>query len=322
MSHRSSHAKENKRFKKRYIIIPTSILLAVLFMVGGWVLSKKVWGFISSLAGNGDTVHNIIASARADSDDRILVRLSEDSDPIYIDAVDGMPVNTYDDDSFYLDDNGLLAYSHNGEKISTVGIDVSYVQGDIDWFSVRDAGVDYAVIRCGGRGYGDKGILFTDEKFVQNIEGAVNAGLDVGVYFYSQAVTVAEAEEEADYVLDLIKDYDIKYPVVFDWERYEYDEARTDDIDGQTLTDIALAFCSKIKQAGYSPMIYANRSQLYNEYDLSRMTELEFWLASYESRPDYYYEFGIWQYTTEGQIDGIEGNVDLNICLYDYGNGE
>jgi GH25 family lysozyme M1 (1,4-beta-N-acetylmuramidase) len=229
-----------------------------------------------------------------------------------------MPKNCYDDNSFFTNSYGFKAYKDNDSTISTVGIDVSYVQGDIDWEMVKSSGVDYAIIRCGGRGYGESGILYEDEKFEQNIQGAIDAGLDVGVYFYSQAISVEEAKEEAEYTLKLIKNYDIKYPVVFDWEHYEYEDARTDDVDRETLTSIAKQYCSVVDKAGYTPVIYANRSILYFEYDLAALSDIELWLASYEDVPDFYYDFGMWQYSTDGTIDGIDGTVDLNICMYNY----
>ena len=124
--------------------------------------------------------------------------------------------------------------------------------------------------------------------------------------------------EEAEYTLELIKDYDIKYPVAFDWEHYEFDDARTDNLDRETLTNIARKYCTEIEKAGYTPVVYANRSLLYYEYDLAKLADLEIWLASYEDLPDFYYDFGMWQYSTEGTINGIEGTVDLNICMYKY----
>ena len=262
--------------------------------------------------------HSQVSTDSVGTNEKIAIRTEAGQDPVYINAIPGLSRNPYDDDNFYTNKNGFIEYKHNGKNISTVGIDVSYAQGDIDWTKVKNAGVDFAMIRCGGRGYGTKGILYTDEKFKQNIEGATSAGIKVGVYFYSQAITAKEAKEEADYTLKLIKDYNIQYPVAYDWEHYENEEARTDELDRETLTNCAKTYCSEIEKSGYIPVIYANRSLLYYEYDLAKINNYEVWLASYEDLPDYYYEFGMWQYSTDGTIDGIEGTVDLNVCMYKY----
>ena len=183
---------------------------------------------------------------------------------------------------------------------------------------VKNSGVDFAMLRCGGRGYGSNGVLYEDETFEKNAQEALDAGIDIGVYFFSQAITAKEAKEEAKYTLELIKDYDLKYPVAFDWEHYEFDDARTDNLDRETLTNIARTYCTEVENAGYTPVVYANRSLLYYEYDLAKLADLELWLASYEDLPDFYYDFGMWQYSTEGTVNGIKGTVDLNICMYKY----
>ena len=262
--------------------------------------------------------HSKVSTDSVGTNEKIAIRTEAGQDPVYINAIPGLSRNPYDDNNFYTNKNGFIEYKHNGKNISTVGIDVSYAQGDIDWTKVKNAGVDFAMIRCGGRGYGTKGILYTDEKFKQNIEGATSAGIKVGVYFYSQAITAKEAKEEADYTLKLIKDYNIQYPVAYDWEHYENEDARTDELDRETLTNCAKTYCSEIEKSGYIPVIYANRSLLYYEYNLAKINNYEVWLASYEDLPDYYYEFGMWQYSTDGTIDGIEGTVDLNVCMYKY----
>lgn len=306
--------KKNNKSKKTLIIVIVSILLAIcLFLGGGFV----TWKFFIKQEDNSKA-HSQVSTDSVGTNEKIAIRTEAGQDPVYINAIPGMARNPYDDNNFYTNKNGFIEYKHDGKNISTVGIDVSYAQGDIDWAKVKKAGVDFAMIRCGGRGYGTKGILYTDEKFKQNIEGATSAGIKVGVYFYSQAITAKEAKEEADYTLKLIKDYNIQYPVAYDWEHYENEEARTDELDRETLTNCAKAYCSEIEKSGYTPVIYANRSLLYYEYDLAKINNYEVWLASYEDLPDYYYEFGMWQYSTDGTINGIEGTVDLNVCMYKY----
>ena len=165
----------------------------------------------------------------------------------------GVAVNAYDKDLFRRED-GRIVYA--SDQVQTrVGIDVSQFQREIDWEAVKNDGVDYAMIRIGGRGYGN-GQLYEDTNFEENIEGALDAGLDVGVYFFSQAISVEEAREEAAYLLERIAPYDITYPVVFDWEVIGKSNARADNLDTDTLGACANAFCEAVAAAGYEPMIY------------------------------------------------------------------
>jgi GH25 family lysozyme M1 (1,4-beta-N-acetylmuramidase) len=202
-----------------------------------------------------------------------------------------------------------------------VGVDVSSYQGDIDWEAVAATGVQFAMIRAGYRGY-TEGVLHEDSCFRKNMDGAVSAGLDVGVYFFSQAVSEEEAEEEAQYVLELLDGYQLTYPVVFDWERQSVDTSRTRLTDGETQTACAAAFCGVIKQAGYLPMLYFSPSKGYDELELERFTELPFWLANYTQNwaaTNFQYHFSMWQYEQNGTVDGIDGKVDLDLCLTDFG---
>ena len=203
-----------------------------------------------------------------------------------------------------------------GEGMETaLGVDVSSYQGSVDWEKAAEDGIDFAMIRVGYRGYGQEGKLMEDTVFRDNLQGALDAGLEVGVYFFSQAITEEEAREEADFVLELIDGYDLTYPVVFDWENITYDTARTDGIDSQTLTALADAFCRRVEEAGYQPMIYFNQYLAYLMYDLEGITQWPFWLAEYNETPGFYYTFQMWQYTDAGQVDGIQGEVDLNLRL-------
>ena len=309
------HSAKKEKSNKKVIILIVALIIILAIVAGGFFLHKK---YSRQYVPTQRDQHIQVETTNVQKNEKILIRTEAGQEPVYINAIEGMPKNSYLDNNFYTDDNGFMAYHNRGKTISTVGIDVSYVQGDIDWQAVKAAGVDFAIIRCGGRGYGDTGILYSDEKFRQNAQGAIDAGIEIGVYFYSQAITVEEAKEEAEYTLELIKDFDIKYPVAFDWEHYEFDDARTDNIDRTTLTNIARKYCDLIKKSGYISVIYANRSLLYYEYDLAKLADIELWLASYENIPDFYYDFGMWQYSMEGTLNGIEGAVDLNICMYKY----
>ena len=227
-------------------------------------------------------------------------------------AKEGVPVNQLDPSGFSTDEQGRVQYSADGKQ-SPTGIDVSFYQQEIDWQAVAADGIDFAIIRLGYRGY-TQGGLFTDNLFIQHIQGALDAGLDVGVYFFSQAITPEEAIQEADYVIDTLDGYPLSYPVVFDWEPIAPgNNARTDGLDNASLTQCAKAFCTRIQESGYTPAVYFNQDMGYLSFDLSELTEFSFWLAEYDSKPDFYYEFSLWQYSSTGTVAGIEGNVDLNL---------
>ena len=237
-----------------------------------------------------------------------------DGSPYYEDVA----VNAYKAENFKQGDNGRIYYDDDNVKYYT-GIDVSQYQGDIDWNAVAADGISFAIVRVGARGYGASGKLIEDANFRQNLENAEKAGLKVGAYFYSQATNETEAEEEADYLLSLIKGYNITAPVVFDWENMPDTAMRTDSVTGETLDKCAVAFCKKIKDAGYQPLIYFNLSDGYTRYDLSAIKDYSFWYAQYEgTSPKFYYNYDIWQYSCTGKVDGIDGNVDLNIAFTDF----
>ena len=158
-----------------------------------------------------------------------------------------------------------------------------------------------------------------DTQFLNNVQGALDAGLDVGIYYFSQAITVEEARQEAAYVVEQLAPYqdDVTYPVVFDWERQNYNGSRTQTIpDTGLLCDMANAFCADIEAAGYDAMIYFYQSLAYNNLDLSQLTDYPFWLAQYTDYPSFYYDFDMWQYTSTGRVPGISGNVDMNLRFF------
>lgn len=231
-----------------------------------------------------------------------------------IDILKGVDRYKYDDSKYYEKD-GLLYY--NGSP-TYPGIDVSVHQGTVDWQKVKKAGVHFAMIRVGGRGYGMEGNMYDDVNFQKNIEGAIAAGVNVGVYYFSQAITIDEAKAEAKYVLEKIDGYDISYPVVFDWERIGGNESRTYGLETDLLCEIANTFCGIVKDAGYTPMIYFNSYCGYIKYDLSKVNQYDFWFARYSDAPGFYYNFQMWQYSDQGSISGISGNVDLNLSFVDY----
>lgn len=227
-----------------------------------------------------------------------------------------VPANPYIDDNFRKL-GGFTIYTAAGGG-SHVGIDVSSHQRQVDWAQVKQAGVEFAMIRTGFRGYGAAGVIVQDTYFEENISGALEAGLKVGVYFFSQATSEEEAVEEARQVLEWIEPYEITYPVVFDWESIPGDKARTDYVTPRTVNNCVKAFCSAVEEAGYIPMVYFNRNQAYQVMNLALLSGYEFWLASYGSTPAFDYTFHMWQYTSTGSVPGIEGDVDLNICMVEY----
>ena len=194
------------------------------------------------------------------------------------------------------------------------GIDVSKYQGSIDWEEVKAEGVQFAIIRVGARG-SEQGMLSIDPYAIQNIEGATLAGIPIGVYIFSQAITEAEAIEEANYVLNIIKEYDIDLPVVMDYEYVGSDDGRlyVADLTKREATDNCLAFCKVVENAGYDAMVYANSSFLNNHlYADEISSKYEIWLARYNSYAGYEGDYSYWQYTSTGSVKGISGSVDMN----------
>jgi GH25 family lysozyme M1 (1,4-beta-N-acetylmuramidase) len=235
---------------------------------------------------------------------------------IFLPVYEDVPASTVDTDSI-VTRNGYSFYKEDGEITSISGIDVSVHQGEINWEQVAAAGIKFAMIRVGYRTYGGGEINF-DQSFAENLEGAAAAGIQTGVYFFSQAVSTEEAIEEADAVIDAIAPYNVTYPVVYDWELIYDDSARTDDMSVETLTDSCVAFCERIKSAGYTPMIYQNKGTSLFKLDLPRLTDYDFWLAEYNDEPTYYYNYQMWQYSCSGCVPGITGEVDMNISFKDY----
>ncbi len=206
--------------------------------------------------------------------------------------------------------------SYAGEGLTMRrGIDVSDHQEYIDWPSVAAYGIEFAIIRCGYRSYGDEGNLHEDARFRENIQGALDAGLQVGVYFFSQATNILEAAEEAVFTVRLIEDYNVTLPVFFDWEEIGTDAARTDYVDGETLTACCLEFCELIRAAGYEPGMYTYLNLAYHTYLLDQLEGITLWMADPGTMPIFYFDHRYWQYSYTGQVPGIGVDVDLD-ALY------
>lgn len=230
-----------------------------------------------------------------------------------------IPVNSYKTENFRLD-NGFMAYfDDEGNKISHLGVDMSYHQQMVDWEALAASGCEFVMLRCGYRGYTEGGLI-EDEKFEEYAQAANDAGIPLGVYFFTQAITVEEAEAEADFVISLIEKYKISYPVALDTEFVSDKEARTrtTEISDELRSEMCIAFCNKIKDAGYYPIIYAGENWMRRNMNLEMLQEYDFWAPQYLEENDFMYDFTIWQYTESGFIPGVDGEVDLNISMVDY----
>lgn len=211
-------------------------------------------------------------------------------------------------------------YTHQDRFVSSgiqQGIDVSYHNGTLDWSTIKAAGVDFAILRAAYRGYGTEGTLVRDAKFAEYMQGAMSQGIPVGAYIYSQAITTAEAVQEANYILNIVRGYSLDLPIVFDYEFAGVKSGRLDSawssgkLNKSKMTDIALAFCDTIKNAGYDAMVYANKTFLSKnlDHEVIENAGYDVWLAHYTTNTNYTGDYKIWQYTSSGKISGIANKV-------------
>lgn len=238
---------------------------------------------------------------------RILVAIDES---LTMSDIDFNRVDTSDTD-------GWLYLDADGQPASIKGIDVSKYQGRIDWAKVAQSGVKFALIRLGYRGM-NEGTLELDNYYESNIKAANANGIECGIYFFSEAINEKEAIAEADFVLNHIKGKNVTYPIAFDTERVTTYDARANGLSMQERTDVCIAFCERIKEAGYTPLIYANSTYFLTGLDLSRLEDYDKWYALYSNTVSFPYKFDIFQYTDSGHVDGISGTVDINMAFKDY----
>ena len=249
------------------------------------------------------------------------------SDPVYEDSAGGVKYTgwqTIDGATYYFDKNGnkvtgtqviqgiQYTFSSEGVRSGTIGIDVSKYQSGINWQKVKNAGINFAIIRCGYRGYGS-GVLVQDPKFASHISGAKAAGLRVGIYFFSQAITEAEAVEEASMAVKLANQYGINMPIAIDSEYAAGGRGRADGLSKAERTRITVAFCNTVANSGYKPMVYASKSWFASHLDVSQFGSYRIWVAHYAEKCGYGGRYDIWQNTSKGSVDGVPGNVDMNI---------
>ncbi len=208
-------------------------------------------------------------------------------------------------------DGNIMYYTEEGFT-SYVGVDVSKWNGDIDWEALKSQGVEFAIIRLGCRGY-EYGDLVLDDRFHEYMQGAANAGLQIGVYFYSQAIDEDEAVEEAQFVIDNLSGYSIDLPVYFDTEEVAEAQARTEVMAEGNFTFNARAFCEMIEASGYRAGVYASSAWIRRNLDLTQLADYEIWYASYGDAPGGSYGFDMWQYTESADLEGCSTYLDMNV---------
>ena len=210
---------------------------------------------------------------------------------------------------------GEATYSKDGVEAKK-GVDVSSFQGDVNWEKVKNDGVEYAFIRLGYRGY-ESGKIVNDSKYEDNITGCNDVGLDCGVYFFTEALNESEGVEEAEFVLECLGEHHIELPIVLDVEQSaNVNKSRTKNLSAEDRTKAVIAFCERIKQAGYTPMIYGNLKSMLIMLDFEQLEEYDKWFAYFHYPLRFPYKHKIWQYTASGKVDGIKGDADLNLMFY------
>lgn len=259
-------------------------------------------------------VKSIVSYTTID-DIEYFVHSESEVDILREDAERGMNVLDEEDE----DDSQYTALLDMDERENAValGIDVSKWNGEIDWEIVKAEGVEFAIIRCGYRG-SSSGWLVEDPYFYKNIEGARKAGVKVGIYFFTQAVNLVEAVEEASMVIALLGDFEPEYPIFIDVEGAAGGNGRADGLDAATRTAVVNAFCQTIQNAGMEAGVYSSRNWYYNNLELDDTYNYRVWLAEYRQTPLYTGRYDMWQYTSSGAVAGIEGRVDLNVSYLGY----
>lgn len=211
----------------------------------------------------------------------------------------------------------VMKYYDNGTNIAHLGVHLNQDSGKVSFYQLKSAGAEYVILRTGMRGY-QNGQLSVDESLEAYLQDARDAGLEVGLSFYSQAATEEEAVEEANLLLSLIGEHKVTYPIVFDMELVSNDTSRIEKLGKMTLTGIADAFCRTIREAGYTPMIHGDKYWLLRRIDLTKLSDYDIWLSQEAEIPDYPYKFSMWEYTRKGRIQGIDGDAALSISFIDY----
>ncbi len=251
-----------------------------------------------------------------DDDEKSIQVKHSDGTKEWVEINEDIPQNKYDFKNLTYE-KPLMNYREDGKIVSKCGVDISANQGEVDFSKLKSAGCDFVMIKVGARGY-SSGNIVTDVNLEDNLKAAKKAGLDIGVYFCSQAVNKSEAREEADELMDAISGYNIKYPVAFVMENVDDDMARIEALDQAERTQIAKAFMDRVEDAGYTPMIYGDKEWLLTMVDMEDLQDYEVWFAQDSDEPEYPYEFGMWQYDSDASIKGIKSDAAMILSFKDY----
>lgn len=217
-------------------------------------------------------------------------------------------------DTLAFDADGVVTQTVGDTVKSKKGIDVSEYQGKIDWAKVKESGVDFAFIRAGYRGY-VSGKLVEDEQYINNVKGCIENDIEVGVYYFSQAITEEEIEEEVDTMLVAIAEYEVTGPIVIDIEKVDSNNSRGNDLSRDDRTRLVLHFCDYVRSKGYEPMIYGNTYSFFEMLDIDQVHNEKIWYAFYDTYLYYPYKLDIWQYSAKMSVPGIDGDVDMDIMF-------
>ncbi|MBP3351802.1 MAG: glycoside hydrolase family 25 protein [Lachnospiraceae bacterium] len=271
--------------------------------------AQKVLDSLEEGVNSGETLVEVLRTLYADK-----MVVASNGKYHFVPINESLKQNNLAAEGLMLKSDGTVEYVENGQVISYKGIDVSKHQGEIDWAKVAADGVKFAFIRVGNRGYGS-GAIVEDAQFEANIKGAISNGIQVGVYFFSQAINEQEAMEEAKFVLDKIAPYKVQCPIVIDVEKVADSEARMNKISSEQRTANTLVFLQAVEDAGYEAMLYHNMEMGLLMLDLAQFEEYNKWFAYYNKEIYYPYAFDVWQYSDKGKVNGINGDVDLNISF-------
>lgn len=250
------------------------------------------------------------------ADDEHIAVINEKGKKKYYEILSSVKKNDYDFEANLTREEGRLSYK-DGKREAVLGVDLSKYNGNVDFKKLKDAGIQFAMLRLGSRGYGS-GTITLDDKFVEYAQNAAVSGIMTGAYFYSSAINETEAVEEANYIVGAVSGFNVKYPIAIDIERVSGDSSRTEKLTNEERTKIVKTFCDTVKGYGYNPIIYSTRDMLISGLNLEELDEYDVWLADEQIPTDYPYRFSIWQYSQRGNIEGVDGDVDLDLCFVKY----
>lgn len=290
------------------------VIVAVIFVICFWIIGVQKRNEYLKHKEEVDR-ENVVTSQVVDEPKEITIYDIEEG---YMTVPYNKEADKHSYDWSKLDKTNEIYKYEDSNYTSKLGIDVSSHQGNIDWKKVKEAGIDFVIIRLGYRGYGESGKILKDNYFEKHYEGAKAAGLEVGVYFFSQAINIEEIHEEAEFVFKNLQGKDISYPVVYDLEKIKDSVARTDSLTSEDVTNMALEFCKLVEEKGYTPSVYGNSKTFTTRLALEKLNKYNKWYAGYPEAgnydyPLYPYEFDLWQYTETGTIPGVNTKVDINI---------